>query len=211
MDKRVLLKVIDILSKKYPLRYFEGSSPFEVLVTTILSHRTKDEITEKASKRLLKKVKTPKELLELDEREIERLIFPVGFYRQKARRLREIARILVEKYGGKVPSERKDLLKLPGVGIKTADCVLCFAYGRDVIPVDTHVRVISRRLGIANEGDPEEVIREKLHRLIPKKKRRFVNSLFVEFGKEICRTVKPLCFKCPIQGFCPSSLKTQKP
>jgi len=210
MDKKTLTKIIGILRKRYPIRYFERSDPFEVLVTTVLSHRTKDEVTEKASKKLLERARTPENLLKLSKKEIEKLIYPVGFYREKAKKLKKIAKILIENYKGKVPDKREELLKLPGVGPKTADCVLSFAYGKDMIPVDTHVKVISKRLGIAGEKDSEEVIRENLHRLVSKRERKFVNTLFVEFGKEICRTVKPLCFKCPIQEFCPFPRKSLK-
>lgn len=201
MNRKTFEKIIKILQQRYKDWYFEKENPFEVLITTILSQRTKDEITEKAAERLLSVVKTPKDFLKLSTKQIERLIKPVGFYRVKAKRLKEVVRILVNKYGGKVPKTKKELLTLPGVGNKTADCVLSFAYGEQTIPVDVHVAVITKRLGITDSNDYEK-IQYDLFKVTPKNKRKFVNYLLVEFGKEICRTQRPRCEICPIKRFC---------
>lgn len=202
---KTIEKIVKELNKIYDVKPWR-EDPFKVLITTILSQRTKDEVTREASKKLLEKADTPKKLLKLRKKEIEKLIYPVGFYRQKAKKIKKLSKILLEKYGGKVPSSRDELMKLPGVGSKTADCVLCFGYGRNEIPVDTHVAVISRRLGLTDSEDPEK-IRNDLHKKIPEKLRPIVNSLFVEFGKDICRTVKPKCYACPILEFCPYKSK----
>lgn len=200
MESKTIVKIFKQLNKLYRIKIWK-EDPFKVLISCILSQRTKDEVTRKASKKLLKVANTPGKILKLSERQIEKLIYPVGFYRQKARKIRELCKILLEKYKGKVPKTRKELLLLPGVGFKTADVVLSYGYGKPVIAVDVHVAVISRRLGISKSEDPEK-IREELHRIVPTKFRKFVNALFVEFGKDVCRTAKPLCNVCPIKSYC---------
>lgn len=195
-------KIIKILLRKYKIKIWK-EEPFKILIATILSQRTKDEITREAAKRLFKLADTPDKILKLSEKEIEKLIKPVGFYRQKAKRIREIAEIILKKYKGKIPDSREELLKLPGVGFKTADVVLCYGFKKDVVPVDTHVATIARRLKLTNSKDPEK-IREDLHEKIPEKNRRIFNLLMVEFGKDICKAVKPKCEICPIKNFCPS-------
>ena len=202
MNREVVLKIIDELKKVYDISYFRRSDPFRVLIGTILSQRTKDEVTRSATDRLFMKAKTPKQMLKLSEEKIAKTIYPVGFYNQKAKRIREVSRIILEKYGGKVPRNRGELMKLPGVGPKTADCVLCFAYGDSVVPVDIHVLVLSKRLGIADQKDTPGKVREKLHELIPKEKRSIVNALFVEHGKVVCQTAKPKCDNCVIEKYC---------
>ena len=203
MERRTILKIIDVLNKVYGVSYFKESDPFRVLIGTILSHRTKGGVSWAATNRLFEKAKTPEQMVEFSEEQIARIIYPVGFYRQKAKRIRKISKIILEKYGGEVPRDRIELMKLPGVGSKTADCVLCFAYGDSVIPVDIHVLVLSKRLGIADKKDTPEKVREKLHELIPKEKRGIVNALFVEHGKKICTTRKAYCKICPIERYCP--------
>jgi endonuclease-3 len=139
--------------------------------------------------------------LKLSEKQIEKLIYPAGFYRQKAKRIKKICKILIERYKGKVPDSREELLKLPGVGLKTSDVVLSYGYGKPVIAVDTHVFHVARRLGLTKSNNIEK-IREDLHKQIPEKYRLILNLLFVEFGKDICRTIKPKCEVCPIKKFC---------
>jgi len=195
-------KIVQTLQKRYKIRLWKRK-PFRVLISCILSQRTKDEITRDASKRLFKIADSPEKILKLSERKIAELIKPVGFYNQKAKRIKEVVKIILEKYGGRVPSSREELMKLPGVGGKTADVVLCYGFGKEVIPVDTHVATISRRLGLTKSKDPEK-IRKDLHRIMPKRYRRIFNLLMVEFGKEVCRTRKPKCRICPIKDYCPS-------
>jgi len=197
---RKVERIISILNKKYKIKPWRDD-PFKVLISCIISQRTKDEVTRKASSRLLKVANNPKKILKLSEKQIEELIYPAGFYRQKAKRIKKICKILIEKYKGKVPDSREELLKLPGVGLKTADVVLSYGYGKPVIAVDTHVFHVARRLGLTKSNNLEK-IREDLHRQIPEKYRLILNLLFVEFGKEICRTIKPKCEVCPIKKFC---------
>jgi endonuclease-3 len=197
---RKIEKIIRILNRKYKIRP-RREDPFKLLIACILSQRTRDETTEKAAKRLFKIARRPEDFLRLSVKRIEKLIYPVGFYRQKARRIKELCKILLKRYEGKVPRKREDLLSLPGVGFKTADVVLSYGYGEPVIAIDTHVAVISRRLGLAKSEDPEK-IREELHKLVPIKLRKVVNWLFVEFGKDVCKTAKPMCGSCPIKMYC---------
>jgi len=208
MQRNTIEKIIVCLNKVYRVEKWK-SNPFKVLITTVLSHRTKDQTTRKASQQLFKAADTPEKILKLSEKKIAKLIYPVGFYEQKAKRIKQICKILLEKYGSKVPAKREELMQLPGVGGKTADVVLCYAFSQDVIPVDVHVAVISRRLHLTKNKNPEK-IREDLHRQIPEKYRRIVNHLFVEFGKDICQTRLPLCYKCPIVKFCPYESKNLK-
>lgn len=179
-----------------------GSDPFKILVSTVLSLRTKDKVTEEASKRLFQVVKSPEDLLKLTEEEISNLIYPVGFYRRKAKNLKEIAKILVEKYGGRVPSTIEELLKLPGVGRKTANLVVTLGFGKPGICVDTHVHRIMNRLGYVKTRTPEETefaLREKL----PKEYWIEINELLVALGQHICHPTSPKCSQCPISGLCP--------
>jgi endonuclease-3 len=182
-------------------RFHRAPSPYKVLIGTVLSQRTKDEVTASAERRLFKVALSPQKMLGLSEEKIAGLIYPVGFYRQKAGRIRALSKILLEKYGGRVPADRALLMELPGVSGKTADCVLCFAFGKAVIPVDVHVETISKRLGIGDPEDAPEEIRRKLHELIPPRKRLTVNWLMVDFGKRVCRS-RPRCGVCPLRRFC---------
>jgi len=179
----------------------EKLNAFQILVATILSARSKDEITEKVSRKLFEEVKSPKDLLKFDENELAKKIYPVGFYRNKARILIKLAKVLEEKYGRKVPSEEKELLELPGVGRKTANIVLSFVFDKPAIAVDTHVHRISNRIGLVKSKKPEET-EEQLKKILPKDLWKEVNNLFVPFGKKICKPIKPKCEICPIKNYC---------
>jgi len=194
-------RIVKILSKRYKIK-IRREEPFRVLIGTVLSQRTRDEVTWPTNERLFRFVKRPEDFLKLSEKEIARLIKPVGFYNQKAKRIKELSKILAEKYGGRVPRTREELMELPGVGGKTADCVLCFGFNDSVIPVDTHVAVIARRWHLTNRKNPEE-IREDLHEIFKGKERLVVNHLLVEFGKEFCTARFPRCGICPVLKLCP--------
>lgn len=197
-------EIIKMLESRYPSEFPEHvrEDPFKILIGAILSHRTKDEMTDKAYNALFKKYKSIKSLANAPVREIERLIKPVGFYRVKAKRIKQVAKIISEKYGGVVPRDREELMKLPGVGDKTADIVLSFGYGLPEIAIDTHVETIAKRLGIADERDGYAEIKNKLEEITPLEKRSRLNSILVPFGKEICRKPRPRCDICPINRFC---------
>jgi len=182
--------------------YEEGEGkPWAILVSTILSLRTKDEVTRSASRRLLEKAPDPKRLLALGVEEIARLSYPAGFYRTKAASLVKIANILLESYGGKVPSEMDALLALPGVGRKTANLVITEAFGMDGICVDIHVHRICNRAGWISTPTPEKT-ESALRQKLPKKYWQRINNLLVLYGQNICRPQSPFCSRCVISGHC---------
>ncbi len=189
-------------------RAYSGSAgtAFECLIGAMLSHRTRDERTALAVERLFKKFCSPEKLAEARVAEITRLIKPVGFYRVKAKRVKQVARILVEKHGGRVPDSMKELLALPGVGRKTAGCVLVYAFNKPRIPVDTHVFRLSHRLDWSKAKTPEETEVE-LEQLIPKGDWIDVNNLLVLHGQNTCKPLKPSCTQCVLNDVCPSATK----
>jgi endonuclease-3 len=184
------------------LEHYAGS-PFVVLISTILSQRTRDENTIKASNQLFAEYKTPGQIAAAPIERIEELIRPSGFYKVKAMRVKEVSRIIAEEYNGKVPSRLMELLKLPGVGRKTANCVLVYGFRKNAIPVDTHVHRISNRLGLVNTKTPEKT-EEELRRIIPEEHWLELNELFVKFGQQVCRPIKPRCGECPVTAECVS-------
>jgi endonuclease III len=175
--------------------------PFETLVSTILSLRTKDAVTEQASRRLLGQASTPVAIAALPVEKIEELIYPVGFYHTKARSLVETCRILIEDYSGKVPREMEELLKLPGVGRKTANLVITLGHDDYGICVDTHVHRISNRWGYVKTKTPEET-EFALRRQLPRRHWKTYNDLLVTFGQNLCVPISPWCSKCPVRQFC---------
>lgn len=175
--------------------------PFRILISCVLSLRTQDATTEQAARRLFALADTPEKMFELPIRQIEKAIYPVGFYRTKAKNIREICRALLETYGGKVPDEIEELLKLKGVGRKTANLVVTLGYRKPGICVDTHVHRISNRWGYVKTRNPEETefaLREKL----PRQYWLEYNDLLVAFGQNICRPISPLCSRCPVEKYC---------
>jgi endonuclease-3 len=176
--------------------------PWAVLVSTILSLRTKDEVTAAASRLLLEKAPGPPELLALGEKETARLIYPAGFYRTKAASLQKIAAILLERWEGRVPADMEALLSLPGVGRKTANLVITEAFDMDGICVDIHVHRISNRMGWVETESPEKT-EMALRETLPRKYWKRINALLVKYGQRICRPVSPFCSRCLIVRFCP--------
>jgi len=176
--------------------------PFRVLVSCILSLRTRDETTAQASRRLFRRARSPRGLLRLEEKDLARTIYPVGFYRQKARQLQGTARALLDRHGGKVPSTMEDLLALPGVGRKTANLVLTMAFGKDGICVDTHVHRIPNRWGAIETRTPEQTERA-LREILPRREWIPLNDTLVAFGQTLCKPLSPLCSLCPIEDLCP--------
>jgi endonuclease-3 len=167
----------------------------------MLSSRTKDETTGYASARLFSVANTPAKMLALGESEIGELIYPVGFYRTKARNLKKMCQELVRRHGGRVPRTMEELLGLPGVGRKTANLVIGMAFGQDGICVDTHVHRISNRLGYVETDSPhatERALREKL----PRRYWIVVNGLMVAWGQRVCRPISPFCSRCDIEAYC---------
>lgn len=179
----------------------DSSDPFKVLIGTILSQRTRDENTRKAVKELFSFFKNAEELANGRINTIEKLIRSTGFYHVKARRIKEVAKIITEDYDGKVPDNMDLLLSLPSVGRKTANCVLVYAFNKPAIPVDTHVHRVSNRLGIVRTKSPEKteiVLREKIDRKFWKE----INDLFVKFGQKMCKPINPKCDVCKLKDSC---------
>ena len=179
----------------------ENADPFRVLVATMISLRTKDEVTEVAADRLLAAASTPRALAALSEQRIGRLIYPAGFYRTKAKSIRATARILAEAHGGRVPSEREALLALPGVGRKTANLVLNLGFGIPAICVDTHVHRISNRMGWVATKDPSHT-ELALMEILPRRYWIPINELLVRYGQRVCTPLSPRCSTCPVYRWC---------
>ncbi|MCS3923547.1 endonuclease III domain-containing protein [Methanosalsum natronophilum] len=196
-------QIILPLKKAYPKNsFYYKDEPFYVLISTVLSQRTRDEITYKSSLKLMSRFSSARSLSNASLEEIELLIKDVGFYRVKAQRIKQIAKIIENDYDGEVPDTLDELLKLPGVGSKTANCVLIYSFGVDTIAVDTHVHRISNRLGLVESETPEET-ESLLKATIPKKYWKDINELFVQLGQNVCRPMNPKCDICMIESTCP--------
>jgi len=203
----IIIELLKKESKSWKYPFVSGwqrvvKSPFTTLISCILSLRTKDETTAKASIRLLKKYNSPEKILKLTNKQIEKLIYPVGFYRTKAKRIKEISGVVIDEYNSKVPNDFDELMKLKGVGRKTANIVMTYGhFKRDYLPIDTHCHRIPNRLGWIKTKTPEET-EEALKKLLPKRFYYDFNELFVQLGQAICVPVSPLCSKCPINKYC---------
>jgi endonuclease-3 len=177
--------------------------PFRVLVATMLSAQTKDAVTDAASRRLFRVARTPRVMARLRPDRLERLIYPVSFYRVKTRHLRETCRQIVARFGGRVPERMEDLLTLPGVGRKTANLVLILSHAsRENICVDTHVHRIANRLGWVRTKTPDET-EQALYRVVPRRFWPEVNLRLVTWGQNVCRPVYPRCRACAVHRLCP--------
>lgn len=175
--------------------------PFLVLISCLLSLRTKDATTDAAGKRLFERGRSPEEILKLPAAVIEKLIYPVGFYRTKAKNIKTICRLLLDNYQGRVPDEIEELLKLPGVGRKTANLVVTLGYGKPGICVDIHVHRITNRLGYAETKTPEET-EMALRAKLPPPYWLKINNLLVTYGQNLCTPVSPFCTRCKIKRYC---------
>jgi endonuclease-3 len=182
------------------LQIEEQGDPFKILIGTILSSRTRDEKTTKVMNNLFRRFKNAKELAEADMDEIKTIIHSIGFYNVKAKRIKEVSKLIVEKFN-EVPNDIEGLLELPGVGRKTANCVLVYGFNKPAIPVDIHVHRISNRLGLVNTKTPEKTEIE-LSRIISKKYWPEVNQTFVMYGQNICLPIKPNCKICELKKIC---------
>lgn len=191
--KQKITTMLDRLSKKY--------DPFKVLISTILSARAKDEVTEIISKNLFKEYPTAKKLASAKQADVIKIIRKIGFYNNKSKNIINASKMLLEKFNNKVPKTMQELVELPGVGRKVANCVLVYAYKQDAIPVDTHVHRISNRLGWVKTKSPEET-EKALESLVPKRHWQILNDTFVSHGKTICAPISPFCSKCPISAYC---------
>lgn len=210
MNDKQIREVHKILEEEYPkyhvpiveLIQAQTKNPFSVLLATILSARTKDQTTAIATKKLLEKVKTYQDLKKLSVKEIEELIFPVGFYKNKAKYLKQLPKVLEEKFKGKLPETVEELCELPGVGRKTANLVVAVGFKKPAICVDIHVWRINNRLGYTNNSktplETEMILRKKL----PKDLWITYNTYLVAFGQRLCTPTSPHCSICPIKKYC---------
>jgi endonuclease-3 len=207
-------EIMGTLSRRYHVGAFPGKGngtaisrqmrdPYRVLISTILSHRTKDENTHRAANDLFEVFPTPESLASADVREVERLIRPAGFYRVKANNIKRVASILVSDHNGEVPDDVDSLLELPAVGRKTANCVLVYAFGTPAIPVDTHVHRISNRLGLVETKSPDQT-EKALSKTVPERHWIRLNELLVRFGQDVCRPISPFCYSCDLADACDS-------
>ena len=189
----------------------ESETPFRILIGTVLSVRNRDESTHIATVNLFDKagLNTPDKIVNAPTEQVEELIRKSGMYKTKTQRIKEISKILLEQYNGEVPRGMDELLALPGVGRKVANCVLVYAFNEPAIPVDTHVHRISNRMGLISTKKPEKT-EQKLTEIYPKKYWLDVNNSFVIFGKKVCKPIRPLCDSCPITDDCPK-LIVKKP
>ena len=207
--KRILNGMISTMNSVKPPRITalqdlhdaEDHGPFSILIGTILSARTKDESTTRIVKDLFKVYKNAKQLANAKVKDVEKIIKSIGFYHVKAKRIIDVAKIIDSQYKGKVPDNLEKLIELPGVGRKTANCVLVYAYEKPAIPVDIHVHRISNRLGLVQTKNPEETEFE-LMKKIPKKFWLDINDTFVMYGQNICKPITPMCNVCKIKSSC---------
>jgi endonuclease-3 len=209
MDSKTMAVVLGRIRDEYPKYRMpivtelvqKKRDPYKVLISCLLSLRTKDEVTMKAQERLFREADTPDGILKMDRGILEELIYPVGFYKNKARVIQDVSRTVLERYGGKVPDDLDELLKMKGVGRKTANLVITLGYEKPGICVDTHVHRISNRLGYVSTKTPDQTemaLREKL----PTDHWMEINDLLVTWGQNICKPISPLCSKCVVNDIC---------
>ena len=209
MENATIGKIVKILKKELDLGEMPIVShlaenqrdPFVILISTLLSLRTKDEVTALATDRLFALASTPETMLNVPQTKIAKAIYPVGFYRVKAKTIHHVCRELIDRFGSQVPDNLDDLLSVKGIGRKTANLVVTLAFGKDGICVDTHVHRISNRLGYVQTQTPDETefaLRGKL----PRRHWIIYNTLMVAFGRKTCKPVSPLCSACPVRKYC---------
>lgn len=201
MKYRQILKILQSYHGSTMLGHFGDDDPWQTLIATILSARSRDETTEVVARDLFKIYPDCSALASAPVRKVEKIIKKTGFYKTKSRRIIGVSRLLMEKYQGRVPENFEELLALPGVGRKTASCVLVYAFGKAAIPVDTHVHRISNRLGWVSTKTPEQT-EFALRSAIPEKHWLAINDLLVWHGKNVCKPIRPLCSICKIESLC---------
>lgn len=199
-----LEKIFSILEKEHHstmLELLKEYTPFQLLVATLLSSRTKDSTTIPLVKKIFQHCPTPQHFLNIPLQELEKALYGIGFYRVKARNVQKLSRIILETYQGRVPSTREELTSLPGVGRKTANCLLAYCFHQPAIAVDIHVHRIANRLGWIQTTTPEES-EQALQKIIPIARWRDVNKLLVDHGQRICLPRGPKCLICPVKRWC---------
>ncbi len=202
-------QIMNTLSKAYPSnerttlnRMRKKPDAFKILISCLLSLRTQDKNTEIASNKLFAVASTPSTILKLPIKKLEKLIFSSGHYKKKSRTLKHVSKEIINRFNEKVPDSKEELLSIKGIGPKTANIVLAFAFKKQVLPIDTHCHRIPNRLGWVKTKTPEKT-EKALEKILPKKYWNEFNAIFVQFGKEICQPISPWCSKCPINKYCP--------
>ncbi len=203
-------KVMNILEDYYKnnrnptvRRTSETSSPFKILISCLISLRTRDETTEKVTKKLFKQAETPEEILKIPKEKLEKLIYSSGYYKNKAETIKNVSKAILGKYDGKVPKKKEELLSIKGIGPKTANIVLAFAFNKKVIPVDTNVHRVSNRLEWVSTGKYKfEDTEKELEKILPRKWWKEINTLFIQHGRNICTPQSPKCSECPVNDYC---------
>ena len=207
-NTKEISRVMDILAKHFSATgrttlnvMRENPHPFKILIACLLSLRARDENTDRVAARLFAIADTPQAILKLPIKKLEKIIYSSGYYKNKARTLQSVSKEILERFNGKVPQTREELLSIKGIGPKTANIVLSFAFNQCVLPIDTHCNRIPNRLGWIKTKTPEKTEAE-LEKILPKKYWCEFNGIFVLFGKTICQPISPFCSKCPIRKYC---------
>jgi endonuclease-3 len=202
-------QIMKILKEHYPThdkttlnRMRDNPEAFKILISCLLSLRAQDKNTEKVSKKLFEVASTPEQIIKLPIKKLEKLIYSSGYYKNKARTIKHVSEIILKDYNGKVPNTKEELMSIKGIGPKTANIVLAFAFGKLVLPIDTHCHIIPNRLGWIKTKTPEKT-EIALEKILPKKYWRDFNAIFVQFGQTICVSISPKCSICPIKKYCP--------
>ena len=198
------LKILTLLEKEHQptmLELFSHYTPFQQLIATLLSSRTKDSTTIPLVEKMFKKYRTPQDFLTIDLKELESLIYGIGFYKVKAKNIKKLSKIVIEKYNSKIPENFVELISLPGVGPKTANCILGNTFHQPAIAVDIHVHRISNRLGLVKTKEPEQT-EAQLKKILPQDLWNKVNPLLVDHGQRVCLPRKPKCERCLIRKYC---------
>jgi len=208
MNPPDISKIMNILEEHFDYtkrttlnRMRQKPDAFKILISCLLSLRARDESTEKVSEKLFAVADTPEKIAKLPTAKLEKLIFSSGHYKKKSQTLKHVSREIISRFNSKVPSEKEELLSIKGIGPKTANIVLAFAFGKSVLPIDTHCHRIPNRLGWVKTKIPEKTEKE-LEKILPKKYWNEFNGIFVLFGRTICQSVSPWCSKCPVEKFC---------
>jgi endonuclease-3 len=209
MEQALYREELPRLTALRGLQMEEQGDPFKILIGTILSARSRDENTTRVVNKLFTQFKTPHDLALADIDEVKKIIHSIGFYNIKAARIKQVAETIVSRFGGQVPSDIDSLLELPGVGRKTANCVLIYAFDKPAIPVDVHVHRISNRLGLVSTKTPEQTEVE-LSRLVDRRLWTKVNDMFVMYGQNICLPLRPNCKACDLKKECQYYSSSQK-
>lgn len=202
-------KVMKTLEKYYKKDRFptlrrtseEKKEPFKTLISCLISLRTRDENTEKVTTKLYKELETPEEFVKVPIKKLEKLIYSSGYYKNKAKTIKHVSKTILKKHNGKVPSDKEELLSIKGIGPKTANIVLSFAFNQEVIPVDVNVHRVANRLGWAKTKKFEDT-EKVLEKILPKKYWKEINTIFIFHGRNICKPISPICSKCPVKKYC---------